>query len=149
MATEKTRAVSHQYFIRASPERTFNAIANPAMLVKWLANTAELSPEKGGGYRLGWTDGPTHTGEIVEFERGKCIAFGWAWPGVSLAGTVFRLSVEPKGDGSLLRVEHDGFPRHESWTDLYGGAEWGWTYFAMNLKSVLEHGHDLRSEWDG
>jgi hypothetical protein len=59
------------------------------------------------------------------------------------------LSVEPKDDGCLLRVDHEGFPKLEDWTDLYGGAEWGWTYFALNLKSVLETGHDLRSKYDG
>ncbi|MGI0129452.1 MAG: SRPBCC family protein [Thermoplasmata archaeon] len=149
MPTEKARGVSHQYFIRASPQRTFDAIANPAMLVKWLADQAQLSPQRGGDYLLGWTDGPTHTGKVLEFEPGKRIAFAWGWPGVSLRETVFRLSVEPKDDGSLLLVEHEGFPKLERWTDLYGGAEWGWTYFAMNLKSVLEHGHDLRSEFDG
>lgn len=149
MPSKKARAVSHRYFIRASPERTFEAITNPTMLVTWLADRAELSPEKGGDYLLGWTDGPTHTGKILEFEPGKHIAFAWQWPGVSLRGTVFRLVVEPKHDGSLLRVEHEGFPNLDRWTDLYGGAEWGWAYFAMNLKSVLEHGHDLRSEFDG
>ncbi len=149
MPAEKTREVRHRYFIRASPQRTFDAITNPAMLVKWLADKAQLSPQKGGDYLLGWTDGPTHTGKIIEFEPGKRIAFAWEWPGVSLGGTVFRLSVEKKEDGSLLLVEHEGFPKLERWTDLYGGAEWGWTYFAMNLKSVLEHGHDLRSAMDG
>ena len=149
MSREETRAVDHQYFIRAAPGRTFEAISTPEMLVKWLADRAELSPHKGGSYRLGWTGGPTHTGKVLEFEPGKKIALAWEWPGVSLRGTVFQLSVEPKGDGSLLRVEHSGFPKEEKWADLYGGAEWGWTYFALNLKSVLETGHDLRSEHDG
>jgi hypothetical protein len=57
--------------------------------------------------------------------------------------------LEPAADGTLLTVEHTGFPRGEEWVELYGGTEWGWTYFAMNLKSVLESGHDLRSPSDG
>ena len=141
--------VRHQNFIRAPPERTFDAVTNPRMLVKWLSSRAEIAPKKTGQYLLGWTGGPTHTGRILEFEPGKSIGLAWKWPGVSLHGTVLRLSVEPKDDGSLLTVEHSGFPRVEGWTNLYGGAEWGWTYFAMNLKSVLETGHDLRSEHDG
>lgn len=149
MAAGKTREVNHQYFIRAPPERTFDAITNPAMLVKWLADKAQLSARVGGDYLLAWTGGPTHTGKIVEFEPGHRIALEWSWPGVSLRGTVFRLSVEARDDGSLLQIEHQGFPKLEEWTDLYGGAEWGWTYFALNLKSVLEHGHDLRSSLDG
>ncbi len=149
MPSQKTRAVDHQYFIHAAPERTFDALTNPKLLVKWLADKAELTARKGGTYSLSWTGGPTHTGTIVEFEPGRSIAFAWEWPGISLHGTVFKLSVEPKDDGSLLKVEHLGFPRLEKWTDLYGGAEWGWTYFALNLKSLLETGHDLRSPHDG
>ncbi len=149
MPPTESRVLNHQYYIRAPPKKVFEAISSPALLTTWLANTADLSPRKGGRYSLGWTDGPTHTGEIVEFEPGKSIAFAWEWPGVSLKGTVFRLSVEPKEAGSLLVVEHSGFPKLEEWTDLYGGAEWGWTYFAMNLKSVLETGKDLRTKYDG
>lgn len=149
MLPNESRVLNHQYYIHAPPEKVFDAISNPEILVKWLANRAEVSPRKGGRYLLGWTDGPTHTGEVVEFEPGKSIAFGWEWPGVSLKGTVFRLSVAPKEAGSLLLVEHSGFPKLEEWTDLYGGAEWGWTYFAMNLKSLLENGQDLRSKYDG
>jgi uncharacterized protein YndB with AHSA1/START domain len=149
MPPKETRAVRHQYFIRATPARTFDALTNPAMLVRWLSDTAEIDPTKGGKYQIGWTDGPTHTGTVVAFEPGKSIALSWEWPGVTLHGTVFRLSVEPKDDGSLLVVEHEGFPKREEWTELYGGAEWGWTYFVLNLKSVLETGHDLRSKYDG
>lgn len=149
MSGTETRDLNHQYFIRAPPARVFDAITNPKVLVQWLANRAELSARKGGRYLLAWTDGPTHTGEILEFRPGKSIAFAWEWPGVSLRGTVFRLSVQPEGDGTLLVVEHTGFPKQEEWTDLYGGAEWGWTYFAMNLKSLLETGRDLRAKQDG
>jgi uncharacterized protein YndB with AHSA1/START domain len=98
---------------------------------------------------MAWKDGPTHTGTITEFRPGELIAFAWAWPGVELQGTVFALSVAAKDQGTLLTVEHRGFPQDPKWTDLYAGAEWGWTYFAMNLKSVLENGHDLRSSYDG
>jgi len=149
MPIPEARSVDHQYFIRAPPARTFDALVDPKLLVKWLADQAEVTPRKGGSYRLSWTNGPTHTGTVVEFEAGKLLALSWEWPGVSLKGTVFRLSVEPSGDGSLLRVLHTGFPKVEEWTDLYGGAEWGWTYFALNLKSLLENGHDLRSPQDG
>ncbi len=149
MPAPTTRAVSHQYFLRAPPEKVFEALTDPKLLVTWLCDQAEISPHQGGRYSLGWKDGPTHTGTIVSFEPGASITFAWEWPGVDLRGTTFRLSVEAKDDGTLLEVSHTGFPRLAKWVDLYGGAEWGWTYFAMNLKSVLETGRDLRSRYDG
>ncbi|MCI4326626.1 MAG: SRPBCC domain-containing protein [Thermoplasmata archaeon] len=149
MPEPDTRTVDHQYFIRASPETVFRAITDPKWLVRWLADTAELEARKGGNYLLGWNAGPTHRGTVLEFEPGNSLALSWEWEGVEVQGTVFSLAVEPQDDGTIFQVEHTGFPRREEWTDLYGGAEWGWTYFAMNLKSVLENGHDLRAKEDG
>lgn len=90
-----------------------------------------------------------HSGTILDFVAGKNITLSWEWEGVSLHNTQFKLSVEAKANGALLKVEHSGFPIQDKWMDLYGGAEWGWTYFAMNLKSLLESGHDLRSKYIG
>jgi uncharacterized protein YndB with AHSA1/START domain len=149
MANETVRSVDHQYFVRAEPAAVFRALTEPGWLTRWLCDTAELEAKQGGSYRLGWKGGPTHTGTVVEFVPGARIALTWRWPNVELDGTVFSLAVEPQEGGALLRILHSGFPRREEWTDLYGGAEWGWTYFAMNLKSVLENGRDLRSPADG
>jgi uncharacterized protein YndB with AHSA1/START domain len=149
VATVAQRAVNHQYFIRASPDVVFRAITDPRWLTRWLCDRAEISAKKGGTYLLGWNGGPTHTGGIVDFRKGRRVALAWMWPGVKLQSTVLSLTVEAMEGGSVLGIVHSGFPRLEEWTELYGGAEWGWTYFAMNLKSVLETGHDLRSKYDG
>lgn len=149
MSANGTRALSHQYFIRASPDAVFRALSDPSWLTRWLCDRAEISLRTGGTYLLAWNGGPTHTGKVVEFRPGARLALTWNWPGVDLEGTVFSLGVQPAEHGTLFQIEHAGFPRLEQWTDLYGGAEWGWTYFAMNLKSVLETGRDLRSPQDG
>jgi uncharacterized protein YndB with AHSA1/START domain len=149
MSNPKERSLNHQYFIRAPREAVFRAISDPEWLARWLCDRAEMSPATGSAYLLEWKNGPTHRGKVVEFLPEQRVSLSWSWPGVSLHGTVLTLSVEAADGGTLLRVEHTGFPRLEQWTDVYAGAEWGWTYFAMNLKSVLETGHDLRSEHDG
>jgi uncharacterized protein YndB with AHSA1/START domain len=149
MPGKATREVSHQYFIRRPRNEVFRAISDPKWLTRWLCDRAELTPRTGGSYSLGWTDGPTHTGTIEEFRPGRRVALVWSWPGVKLRGTIFSLSVKAATGGTILEVVHTGFPKSARWTELYGGAEWGWTYFAVNLKSVLETGYDLRSRLDG
>lgn len=149
MATPETRTVSHRYLIRVPTDTAFQAITSADGLTRWLSDKAEIAPVKGGRYMIGWTDGPTHRGTILDLVPGRSITLSWNWEGVELEGTRFTLSTEPADEGTLLTVEHSGFPRDERWVDLYGGTEWGWTYFAMNLKSVLESGHDLRSPADG
>ena len=149
MPSKKTRSVNHQYFINESPKKVFKAFTDSEWLVRWLSDNAEITPQKGGSFKIGWKNGPQHSGTILDFVPGKSITLSWEWEGVNLYGTKFKLSVEKKGNGSLFKVEHSGVPVEERWVDLYGGAEWGWTYFAMNLKSVIESGCDLRSKYDG
>lgn len=150
MAPRKTRTLRNQYFVRAPPKKVFRALTDPKRITRWFADHAEVSPRKGGRYTFGWQDGPTHEGKLIEFVRGKTVTFAWEWPGVEDTGTTrFKLEVEPKGKGTLVKVTHSKIPRGARWFDLYAGAVWGWTYFMMNLKSVLETGHDLRSKHDG
>jgi len=121
-------------------------LSEPKLVTRWLSNTADFSPRKGAQYSMRWKDRPPHRGEILEFVPGRKITFSWSWPGLErkLKLTRVRLSVRRKGRGTIFKIEHSGFPGGERWVDLYAGAVWGWTYFAMDLKSVLETGTDLR-----
>ncbi len=144
-----TRSVRHTFYIGAPAERVYRAFTEPSELNRWLTEHAEVTLRRGAPYRLVMVGGWEHKGTIAAVVPGKSITFRWAWNGVPLSGTRFRLSVEPSGSGSLLTVVHSGFPRRATWVPIYGVTEWGWTYYAMNLKSVLETGHDLRSPQDG
>ena len=147
MAARKTRTIRLQTYTRAAPKKAFKSISEPERLARWMVDGATLSPRKGGRYSFTWHGGPTHTGRVVEFVRGKRLTLTWQWPGMedSLV-TRLRMSVEPQGKGSVVKFAHSGFPKQERWVDLYAGAIQGWTYFLMNLKSVLDHGEDLRSK---
>ncbi|MGB6441850.1 MAG: SRPBCC domain-containing protein, partial [Thermoplasmata archaeon] len=110
---------------------------------------ATLAPRRGGTYQFTWEGGPTHTGKVVEYVRGKRIALAWQWPGhESLRPTTLRFDVQGRHGGTQLVLTHSGFLRGGPWGDLYEGAIRGWTYFTMNLKAVLETGRDLRSPCD-
>jgi len=149
MARTKTRTIRLQTFVRASPKKVFKVITQPERLARWMLDEATLSPRKGGRYAFTWEGGPTHTGTVVKFERGKSITLTWQWPGIEdQLVTKLKFSVGRKEDGTILKLVHSGFPRDQRWVDLYGGAIQGWTYFLMNLKSVLDHGQDLRSPYD-
>jgi uncharacterized protein YndB with AHSA1/START domain len=150
MPARRTYRVDHQYGIRAPPGRVFRALTDPRWIRRWFADEAEVEPRKGGRYRFAWTGGPQHTGSIVEWVAGRKVTFDWSWEGYEAVGpTRLTYTVGRWGRGTLLTVVHTGIPRQDRWLDLYIGAEWGWTYFAMNLKSVVEGGRDLRSPKDG
>jgi uncharacterized protein YndB with AHSA1/START domain len=149
MVPIKTRTIRLRVFIHASPREVFKAISEPEILTRWFMDNATLSHRKGGHYSFTWKGGPTHTGRVLEFVQGKRIALTWQWPGKEeQLVTKLKLSLEPKEGGTVLKFTHSGFPKQEKWIDLYGGGIQGWMYFMMNLKSVLDYGHDLRSPLD-
>jgi uncharacterized protein YndB with AHSA1/START domain len=149
MPRTATRTIRLQVFIHRPPKKVFEAISDPDLLARWFVDTASLPQRKGGSYTFGWTDGPTHSGKVVDFARGRYLTLAWTWPGrEQLGSTRLRMSVEPKAGGTVVKFIHSGFKTRGPWVDLYDGAIRGWTYFLMNLKSVLEFGHDLRSPHD-
>jgi uncharacterized protein YndB with AHSA1/START domain len=150
MAREKTRAVSQVYYIKTSPKKVFAAISEPRRLVRWMAQAATLSPRKRGAYSFTWQAGYHHEGKVLEFVRGKQLTLAWPYhDGDRLLGeTKLRLSVKAKGKGTEVSLRQSGFPVTPEWLDIYLMSGAGWAYYMMNLKSVLEHGHDLRSKRD-
>jgi len=149
MSSSKSLTVDRHFFVHASPREVFDAISTPGGLASWMVVRADLPAEAGAKYELEFDGGWRHQGTVQRFQPGRSITLTWAWKGVPLQGTVLTLSVRPKTGGAVVRFVHSGFPRETKWTDLYGITEWGWTYYGMNLKSVLETQHDLRSRWDG
>ena len=110
---------------------------------------ATLTPRQGGEYAFTWEGGPTHTGRVLKFVPGRRLTLSWQWPGHErLPETRLRLSLASRAGGTVLTFTHSGFGNGGAWIELYDGAIRGWTYFQMNLKSVLETDHDLRSPYD-
>jgi uncharacterized protein YndB with AHSA1/START domain len=149
MGKATTRTLRLPIFIHASPDEVFKWITDPALLPRWMMDRAALSPSRGGSYSFTWEGGPTHTGTVTDFVPGQRITVTWQWPGKEKLGvTKLKLSVEGKDGGAVLRFTHSGFRKGGPWVDLYESSIRGWTYFMMNLKSVIETDHDLRSPYD-
>lgn len=149
MARKRTRTLRLPIFIHAPPKRVFKWISDGKRLTRWFSDTAALSGRRGGRYTLAWEGGPTHSGRVLEFVRGRRLTLSWQWPEKEhLGSTKLKLSLEAKEKGTILRFTHSGFQGSEEWVELYEGAIRGWTYFMMNLKSVLENDRDLRSPYD-
>jgi uncharacterized protein YndB with AHSA1/START domain len=149
MSRPTTRTVRCQVFVHASPSKAFGALTRPALLTRWFVDHATIDLRKGGRYAFSWDGGPTHAGAVTEFIPGKRITLSWQWPGhEKLEPTRLRMTVEPAKSGTIVRFAHSGFHAQGPWIELHDGAIQGWTYFLMNLKSVVDHGHDLRSPLD-
>ncbi len=142
----KSFSIEQSYYFHASPERVFAALTDPAQLVTWFLSNAQVNPKKGGSYTFDWLGGYHMTGKVQGFEEGRAVAYSWhdELPKGGTATTLASFKVSKKGDGTLLALRHTGFTDPEHFAEC--SSRWG--YYLTNLKSVLDHGTDLRSELD-
>ncbi len=149
MAT-RTLTVDQSFFFEKPLTTVFRAVSDSRQIVRWFLAKAELPLRKGAQYRFEWPGGYSHEGKVLEFEADRRLTL--SWPNGSRTDrflTRVTFSVRRAGRGTFLTIHHTGFPRTRVGLEQYGGTQAGWAYYLVNLRSVLEHGVDLRSPRDG
>jgi uncharacterized protein YndB with AHSA1/START domain len=146
----QTYEVTQNYVFRSPPKKIFEALTVPTELVKWFLSNAKLEAKKGGSFAFDWTFDSVRKyhmdGKVLEVVPDTSITFLWvdSTPDGKQVETEANFRVTPIGSGSNLELHHTKF------TDPLHFAECGmrWAYYLTNLKSVVDHGVDLRSPGD-
>ncbi len=146
----KIPPIEQTFYYAVPPERVYAALTEPGELTKWFADKAEFTPKKGGTFRLTWATGYTMRGKVKNLDPAKKLSLAWVdrFEGGKVFETEARFVFAKKGKGTQLSLTHRGFKSGKKWVALYGGIQSGWAYYLTNLRSVLEHGIDLRSSRD-
>jgi len=146
----KVPPIGMTFYYNAPVATVFEALTAPKQLAKWFVASAEVEAEKGGAFRFVWQGGYTMESRIKSFDPPRKVAFTWVdrWDDGTTFKTLARFDLRRKGKGTLLTLTHKGFKAGKEWIELYGAIQSGWAYFLLNLRSVLEHGTDLRSAGD-
>ena len=116
------RRIEHEAVYPHAPERVWRALVDPVELAAWLMPT-DFAPEVGREFSLqpGDADLGVIRGEVLEIEAPKYLRCRWS--GV-FGDTEVTFEVFPEGDGTRVRVVHDG------WTDPlpaeHAGFDDGW-----------------------
>lgn len=125
--------------IDAPAPAVFRALLEPKGLNQWLAKDARVEPRVGGTFDLGWHgagigDGEHGTCRILALEPDRELSISWPdWrgdPNVPDQRVTFRL--EPKGDATVIHLEHAGFVRTVDRSDY----QQGWGGFAPGLAAA-------------
>jgi len=142
----KTFAIEQSYYFKAPLGKVFQALVNSKMLVKWFVSKAKVEPKEGGSYSFDWIGGYHMTGEVKRFAKNKSVSFAWSdkLKNGEMARTTASFRTVKKGHGTLLKLRHTGFEDPEHFAEC--SSRWG--YYLTNMKSVLDHGTDLRSKYD-
>jgi uncharacterized protein YndB with AHSA1/START domain len=134
-------------YIRATPERIFAALTDPAQnKLFWHGYRQQSSWKKGADYAIVAGDGEAwDTGKVVDFDPPKHIAVTWTHQkdaamkaeGESLA----TFDIEPVNDGvTRLTVTHTIGVSPSRFIEAVSG---GWPSILASLKSLLETGQAL------
>jgi uncharacterized protein YndB with AHSA1/START domain len=146
MTTETTTQV-YQLYINATPERLWDAITNPQIVVKFFHGArVESTYEVGSKLRSLSPDGSQVWGEntILECEPPHLLVHTWrSLYDPTLAAepesrVTWEIEAQPGGQ-SRLTLTHD---RLED-SPATAASVKGWSYIVSNLKTVVETGESL------
>ncbi len=142
-SVDERSVVDVEVRVAAKPETIFPFLIDAAKVSQWFGSSAELEPRPGGIYRVVINNSAVARGEVVEIEPNKRIVFTFGWEGegnpVPAGSSRVEISLEPDGDGTIVRLRHTGLPV-ETANDHRGG----WQLYAGRLKDVVEGRHPGR-----
>ena len=123
--------------VAAPPEAVFEFLVDPAKIVRWMGEAADVEPRVGGAVRMS-IDGNVARGELVELDRPRRVAFTWGWEGggpVPPGSSTVVFDLAPDGDGTLVRLTHRDLP--EEAREIHGH---GWDRFLPRLAAAATRG---------
>jgi uncharacterized protein YndB with AHSA1/START domain len=146
----KVPPITQRYYFSVPPKRVFAALTDPKQLSRWFVEKATISPQKGKSFEFTWRGGYTLKGKVTEVGAQRRLGLDWndRFDGGKTFETHVRFVLRKNGRGTVLTLTHRGFKSGKKWVVLYGAIQSGWAFYMANLRSVLEHGTDLRSKLD-
>lgn len=90
----------------------------------------------------GWPESVEEHGKLLEPHDGEFLRFIFG-----KAGTV-GVSIKKEKNRSILHLSQVNIPQdEESKMNFYVGCKTGWTFYLLNLKSIILDGPDLRNKY--
>jgi len=146
--TEVQTTQVYQLFIKASPERVWEAITKPELIVRYFYGALFDAPPVAGGRWRAWTvdhSQALNDGEIIEIDPPRRFVHGWkALYDPELATeeeSRVTWEIEPQEGGySKLTVVHD---RLEGAPKTAANVAGGWMLILSGLKTLVETGEPI------
>jgi uncharacterized protein YndB with AHSA1/START domain len=133
----ETAPIVRSVEIRAPVEHVFPLLVEPASLVRWWPDVAELEPRVGGRVRMEFRGGESVvTGEVTRFEPPRALGFTWVRAERPEVTTAIELTVTPLDDESCrVQVVHSGWERTPELRPMH---DQGWAHFLRCLAALGE-----------
>jgi uncharacterized protein YndB with AHSA1/START domain len=106
-------AIERELVLPVSPERVWAALTQPEQLSRWFGTQAAIDLRPGGAVTFTWdgSSGPVgeNSGVVEVVEPPRRFAFRWQSFGADVPPTRVEFTLQPHGDGTLLRLVESGF----------------------------------------
>jgi uncharacterized protein YndB with AHSA1/START domain len=132
------RTLEKELFIKASPQRVFQALTTKEDLERWFLVKAEVDVRPGGAIRFEWGPGMVEVGKILVCEPPHRLSYSWEAFEAGPTTVTFELTGE--NDGTRLRLTHTGIGEGEDWDRYYTSVKSGWSAHLKDLAAWLETG---------
>jgi uncharacterized protein YndB with AHSA1/START domain len=171
---DETSVLEHEVRVEARPDTVFAFFTDPAKFVQWMGAEATLDPRPGGVCRIAFqpprqrvedlsgsfgvdreeareryeeTSGVgVMSGEFVEVDPPRRIAFTWGWEEELLAlppqSTAVEVSLTPDGEDTILRLTHRRLP-----ADAVEFHRMGWEHYLSRLALAASGGNPGPDPW--
>lgn len=125
-------AIEIEQRIEAAPEVVFSFLVEPERYRRWMGVEAELDARPGGSFLVRVNQVAVARGEYVVVEPPRRLVMTWGWEGseaVPPGSSTVEFTLEPDGEGTILRLRHTGLPNEEERTQHAHG----WAHFVGRL----------------
>ena len=152
-------AIVSEIYIAAPPERVFQALVDPELVVKWWGGQGAAQSFRctdfrcdvraGGKWRSAGVDGQGRpfaaTGEYVEVDPPRLLVQTWLASWTAQVKTTVRWELLPAGTGTRVRHQHSGLAVDSEVAKSFRGwgAILGW------LQAFVEKGETVEDRWSG
>jgi uncharacterized protein YndB with AHSA1/START domain len=139
VSTDGAIAVEREVRISASPETIFPFFTDPALMVRWMGDTAEAEAVPGGIYRVNITGTHVARGEFVEVSPYERVVFTWGWEGADTllpGSTTVSVTLIPDGGETIVRLVHGDLPGQAA----AEGHTKGWEHYLPRLQIAAAGG---------
>ncbi len=126
--------IKKEDFFPYPPEKIWKALTDPSAISDWLMMT-DFKAEVGCSFYLCGADGKIITGEVLEVIFPVKLVYSWKREGLVQPTTV-TWSLHELHEGTLLRLEHDGFD--DSIPGIFELHNSRWDGKFDNLKKILQ-----------
>lgn len=96
--------------IKAPPEVVFRYFTDPALIIEWIGDRAQLDPRPGGVFSLDMGEVAAR-GTYLTVEPPYRVVFSWGIPGsdtLPAGGSTVEVVLTPDGDDTMVVLTHRG-----------------------------------------